>query len=330
MEKTSDKDGFPGLVHSKQKGLTMQTILGAGGAIGIELAKSLTAYTSKIRLVSRNPEKVNDTDHIISADLGERAQVFEAIKGSAIVYVTIGFPYKLKIWQQYWPKFIKNVIDACIEHNCKLVFFDNIYMYDPNFLDGMNEETPINPPSKKGKVRAEIAGMIMEKVKKGELEALIARSADFYGPNIKNSSILTEMVFKPLSTGKKANWMASLNYKHSFTYTPDAAKATALLGNSPQAYNQVWHLPTAKNPYTGKEWIEAIAKEMGVKPGIQVASRLIVKIMGLFIPIMREMPEMMYQYDRDYVFNSDKFDSHFNFKTTPYLEGIKEIVRSDY
>ena len=308
----------------------MQTILGAGGPIGIELAKALTAYTSKIRLVNRNPVKVNETDQLLAADLSDRKKVFEAVQGSSVVYVTVGFPYNLKIWQQNWPKFIKNVIDACIENNSKLVFFDNIYMYDANFLDGMDEETPINPSSKKGKVRAEIAAMIMDKVKEGQLEALIARSADFYGPSIKNSSMLTETVFKPLSTGKKANWMASLNHKHSFTYTPDAGKATALLGNSAEAYNQVWHLPTAKNPYTGKEWITAIANEMGVKPRFQVASSLIVKILGLFMPIMREMPEMMYQYDRDYVFNSDKFNSQFEFKTTSYLEGIKAIVKSDY
>ena len=307
----------------------MQTILGSGGAIGTELAKALREYTNDIRLVCRNPEKVNETDQLLPGDLLDGTKVYEAIQGSAVVYVTVGFPYNLKIWRQNWPNFIKNVIDACIENHCKLVFFDNIYMYDPNYLNGMNEETPINPPSKKGKIRAEIAAMIMDKVKIGELQALIARSADFYGPGIKNSSMLTEMVFKPLSNGKKANWMASLKYKHSFTYTPDAGKATALLGNSENAYNQVWHLPTAENPYTGKEWIEVIADEMGVKPKYQVASRLIVKIIGLFVPIMREMPEMMYQYDRDYVFNSDKFDSQFNFKTTPYLDGIKAIVKSD-
>lgn len=308
----------------------MQTILGSGGAIGVELAKALKEYTSQIRLVSRNPKKVNETDKLFKADLLNPNEVNDAVKGSSIVYVTVGFPYNFKIWKDCWPKFTENVIDACITHNCKLVFFDNIYMYDPDHLNGMNEETPINPPSKKGKIRAQIADMILSKVKEGKLTALIARSADFYGPGIKNTSMLTETVFKPLSSGKKANWMASLNFKHSFAYTPDAAKATALLGNSEKAYNQVWHLPTAKNPYTGREWIEAIAKEMGVKPKTQTATKFIVRILGLFIPLMREMPEMMYQYDRDYVFNSDKFDKHFDFKVTPYSDGIKEIVQSDY
>lgn len=308
----------------------MQTILGAGGAIGVELARALKDYTNKIRLVSRNPKKVNETDELFKADLLNATEVKNAVKGSSIVYVTVGFPYNYKTWKECWPKFTENVIDACIVNDCKLVFFDNIYMYDPNYLDGMDEETPINPPSKKGKIRAQIADMILSKVKEGKLTALIARSADFYGPGIKNTSMLTETVFNPFSSGKKANWMASLNYKHSFTYTPDAAKATALLGNSEEAYNQVWHLPTAKNPYTGREWIQAIAKEMGVAPKTQTAGKFIVRLLGLFIPLMREMPEMMYQYDRNYVFNSDKFEQQFNFKTTPYPDGIKEIVKSDY
>jgi len=308
----------------------MQTILGSGGAIGIELAKALKEFTSEVRLVSRNPQKVNTTDELLSADLLNQNDLNRAVRGSSIVYVTVGFPYNLKIWRENWPKFIKNVIDACIDNNCKLVFFDNIYMYDQNFLDGMTEDTPINPPSNKGKIRAEIAKMIMDKVEKGKLTALIARSADFYGPKIQNTSILTETVFKPLSNGKKANWMSSVNFKHSFTYTPDAGKATALLGNTEKAFNQIWHLPTAADPFTGKEWIEAIAKGMAVKPKYQAAPKFLVKIIGLFVPIMKEMVEMMYQYDRDYVFDSSKFENKFDFKPTPYIDGIKEIIKSDY
>ncbi len=308
----------------------MQTILGSGGIIGIELAKSLTAFTNEIRLVSRNPKKVNPTDELFAADLLNPAEVDKAVQGSSVVYITVGFPYNVKVWRQCWPGFVDSVIDACKKHACKLVFFDNIYMYDPAYLNGMTEETPTNPPSKKGKIRAEIADRIMEEVEKGTLTALIARSADFYGPQIQNTSVLTETVFKPLSQGKKANWMSSVDYKHSYTYTPDAGKATALLGNTEDAYNQIWHLPTTGNPYTGKEWIEVIAKEMGVKPRYLVASKWMMRIIGLFIPVMKEMPEMMYQYDRDYVFNSDKFEKRFDFKPTPYLDGIKAIVKSDY
>src|SRR6056300_1571380 len=101
----------------------MQTILGAGGAIGVELARALKEYTNDIRLVSRNPKKVNETDELFKADLLNASEVKNAVKGSSIVYVTVGFPYNLKIWKECWPKFTENVIDACMEYDCKLVFF---------------------------------------------------------------------------------------------------------------------------------------------------------------------------------------------------------------
>jgi nucleoside-diphosphate-sugar epimerase len=308
----------------------MQTILGSGGIIATELAKALTNYTKNIRLVSRNPKKVNDTDKLQKADLLNATEVEKAVEGSEVVYVTIGFPYNAKIWQKTWPAFMQNVIKACITNNAKLVLFDNIYMYDANHLNGMDEETPINPPSKKGKVRAEVVNLIMNAIKNDGLTALIARCADYYGPGIERNGMVREMIFKNFAAGKKANWLSSLNYKHSVTYTPDAGKATALLGNTEDAYNQVWHLPTASNPLTGRQWIETIAKAMDVDPKSQLATKFIVRIMGLFIPIMREMPEMLYQYDRDYVFDSSKFEKRFGIHPTSYSDGIAEIVKVDY
>ena len=308
----------------------MQTILGSGGAIGTALARELTEYTDEIRLVSRNPVKVNAGDELLAADLLKSGEVKKAVQGSDIVYVTVGFPYKAKFWQKNWPPFVDSVTEACMETGAKLVFFDNIYMYDPEHLDGMDENTPVRPPSKKGKVRADIAGRIMQLAEKGKLKALIARSADFYGPGIKNTSVLTEMVINPLSEGKTATWMGSMKFKHSYTYTPDAGKATALLGNTENAYNQVWHLPTAPDPMTGTEWVNAFASELGVKPKSRTASKMMLRLLGVFIPVMKEMVEMLYQYDRDYVFLSDKFEKEFNFSPTPYAEGIRTIVTEDY
>src|SRR5690554_2573109 len=134
----------------------MQTILGAGGAIGIELAKALPQYTEQIRLVSRNPSRVNPSDELYPADVTQKEEVYQAVKGSSVVYLTVGFAYSAKVWQEVWPRTIRNTIDACKEHGAKLVFFDNIYMYDEHYLDRMDENTPVKPPSKKGKIRADI------------------------------------------------------------------------------------------------------------------------------------------------------------------------------
>lgn len=304
----------------------MQTILGAGGTIGSELAKELKKYTSDIRLVSRKPKKVNETDQLFPADLTDTEQVKKAIAGSEIVYVVVGFEYNIKVWRREWVKLIKTVIEACKANKAKLVFFDNVYMYDRDFLSNMTEETPIRPTSKKGEVRAEVVKTIMDEVKAGRLEALIARAADFYGPK-NEKSFLIEVVPKNLKKGKAANWFVRLDKIHSFTYTPDAAKATAILGNTPDAYNQVWHLPTDSQKLTGKQWIELFAKEMNIAaPKISVLPAWLIAVIGWFVPFMKELHEMLYQYDRDYFFNSEKFEKRFDFKPTPYQEGVKRTI----
>lgn len=300
-----------------------QVILGAGGAIGKDLAKELKNYTQKVRLVSRNPQKINEDDELFPCDLTNSEFVEKAVKGAEVAYLTVGLPYRLKVWQQQWPVIMRNVISACKKHRCKLVFFDNMYLYDAEKLCPMIEETEVNPPSKKGKVRAQIAQMLMHEVETGELKALIARAADFYGPGISNS-MFNEAVVKNLKAGKKANWFCSLKYKHNFTFTPDAAKATALLGNTESAYGQVWHLPTAPAK-TMQEWIEATARELEVKPKTMVVSKSLVGILGLFNPLMREMKEMLYQYDRDYEFDSSKFETVFKMKPTPVTKALKQI-----
>lgn len=303
----------------------MQTILGANGTIGSVLAKELIQYTTDIRLVSRNPKKVNETDQLFPADLSDVSHVDKAVEGSEVVYLMVGFDYNTKVWQEKWPKLMRATIDACIKHKAKLVFFDNVYMYDAGQVGHMTEETKINAPSKKGKVRQEISEMILSEVKAGKLTGLIARSADFYGPN-NDKSFLIEVVYKKMKANKKPNWFIDATKKHSFTFTPDAAKATALLGNTADSYNQVWHLPTDKSNLTGQEFVNLFAKEMNGKTNISILPMWLIKTLGIFIPFMREMPEMMYQYNQDYFFDSSKFDKRFDFKTTPYEEGIKRTI----
>jgi nucleoside-diphosphate-sugar epimerase len=306
---------------------SMQTILGANGTIGSVLAKELNSYTNKIRLVSRNPKKVNPGDELFPADLSDPSEVEKAIAGSDVVYLLVGFDYNIKVWREKWPKLMRAAIDACIKHKAKLVFFDNVYLYDKAEISHMTEQSKENPPSEKGKVRKQVADMMMQDINNGKLTGLIARSADFYGP-FNEKSFLIEVVYKNFKKGKKANWFMNADKKHSFTYTPDAAKATAILGNSADTWNQVWHLPTDPNALTGKELIALFRKEMNGKPGVSVLPMWMLRMVGLFVPFMREMPEMMYQYDRDYIFDSTKFDRKFDFKTTSYAEGVHATVCS--
>lgn len=305
----------------------MQTILGAGGSAGIELAKQLKNYTDNIRLVNRNPQKVNNIDRLMKADLSDPASLDEAVKRSEVVYVTIAFEYKTSVWKEKWPMFMSNLIQSCNKHNAKIVFVDNMYMYDVDHLSNMTEETPIKPISEKGKVRAEIFNMLMIAVERKEITALVARGADFYGPKVKGS-YLTQTVMNNLLKDKNPQWLGKLDVIHSFTYSKDIGKALALLGNAPDAFNQVWHLPTYEGKLTSRQWIELFLKEMNMKKKIQSVPVWAMSLIGLFIPIIKELKDISYQLDRDYYFNSNKFNRRFNFTPTSPEEGVRKIVNA--
>jgi nucleoside-diphosphate-sugar epimerase len=220
---------------------------------------------------------------------------------------------------------MRNVIDACKEHNARLVFFDNVYMYGK--VNGwMTEETPMNPCSKKGEIRARIADMLLGEMRAGNVQALIARSADFYGPETPNS-FFNEMVLKNLAKGKKAQLLVSATKRHSMTYTRDAGKATAILGRTPEAFQQIWHLPTDKNALTSEELTRIAAEAFGVKNQYTVLSRTMLRFIGLFNGVVKESVEMLYQNEDDYLFDSSKFDNAFGVQPTSYADGIRETVR---
>ncbi len=305
----------------------MQTILGSGGIIGVEASFCLNEFTSQIRQVSRKPKKVNETDQIFPADLRIESEVRAAVKGSEIVYLTAGMPYNTKIWQETWPKVMQNTLKACEEHGAKLVFFDNVYMYGK--VDGwMTEETPTNPCSKKGEVRAKIAQMFTDAVARGNIAGLIARSADFYGPKATNTFV-GPMVFEKIFTGKKAQFLMTAKTRHSLTYTPDAARAMVILGNDSSAFGQIWHLPTDSNALTGEELVAEIAAISGLEAKYEVLKKWKIQIGSLFSPIVSETVEMLYQFNSHYLFDSTKFNRAYHPATT-YQQGIKTIYQSLY
>lgn len=304
----------------------MQTILGANGTIARELSKHLPQYTNQIRQVSRNPKKVNPTDELVTADLLNYVQTEKAVAGSEVVYLLAGLKYDVKTWEQQWPIVMRNTIDACKKNGSKLVFFDNVYAYG-QVNGAMTEETPFNPNSKKGEVRAKIATTLLDEIKQGNLQGMIVRAADFYGPGAL-LSLTHSTVNERLKAGRGAQWVGDPKKIHTFTYTPDAGRTVAIAGNTPSAYNQTWHALTSSEKITGDDYIR-IAYEILNKQykSPMVMSKLGVRLLGLFVPVLREFVEMMYQFENEYVFDSSKAEKAFNVKATPYKEGILETLK---
>ena len=298
----------------------MHTILGATGVIGRGLARVLAADGEHVRLVSRTPVRVNATDELLVADLLDPEATDRAVAGSSVAYLVAGLKYDVKVWREQWPRIMQNVIQACGRHDVRLVFFDNVYAY--GLVEGpMTEETSYNPISRKGEVRARIASGLLEAHRRGEVRALIARAADFYGPGA-TQSLVHATVFERLKQGKTPQWVGSPKAIHTFTYTPDAAGAVAVLGRSPEAFGQVWHLPTSGEQMSGERFVR-IACELAGRPyRLQVAPTWMLRLMGLFMPVLRENQEMMYQFEHDYRFDSHKIETAYGLAATPYRDGI--------
>ena len=305
----------------------MHTILGAGGAIGVELVSELAARGCRIRLVSRNPKSDAGPDQVVSADLANLDQTIKAVAGSQVAYLLVGLKYDVRIWRELWPRIMNNVIEACKRANSKLVFFDNVYAYG-RVVGPMIELTPFNPCSRKGEIRAQIASTLLNEITRGNLIALIARSADFYGPRVR-TSVANRLVLDKFAEAAKASWLVNDAVRHSWTFTPDAGKSLALLAESGSAWNQTWHVPTAPNPPTGSEFIQIAAKAFGVEPKYRVLSRPLIKVAGFFNSNIRESYEMLYQYDSEYLFDSTKFSTTFRIGPTSYGDGVAKCAIPD-
>lgn len=305
----------------------MQTILGSSGQIGQELAIALkNGFTDNIRLVSRNPKKVNDTDTLFAADLLDAEQTFRAVEGSEVVYLTAGLPMDTELWVAQWPILMRNVIDACEAHDAKLVYFDNTYMYPQTDMP-QKEDAPFQPNGAKGGVRAQIANMLLQAMKQGRIDAMICRAPEFYGPG-KTQSITNATVIDKLLAGEKAKVFLNDQTLRSLIYTPDASRAMALLGNTPDAFGQTWHLPCDDQRVTYKQFVQLAAKTFNTKGQYKMLKSWQFWLAAKFNKTIRDTTELLPRYRVDNIFVSDKFKSRFpDFRVTTLPEGLTVIYQ---
>ena len=304
----------------------MQTILGANGVIGEELAKELRAnHTEAIRLVGRHPERVHPNDQLVKGDLLDADSVVKALVDTEIAYLTVGLPYKSDIWLRDWPIILGNVIAGCKQQNCKLVYFDNTYAY-PQASAIQTEETPLISKGKKGRAKKEAAELLLRAIDAEEIEGAICRAPEFYGPG-KTKGITNMLVFENLKKGKKPKILLKDDVLRTLIYTPDAGKGMALIGNTTDAYGQTWHLPCDEGRLTYKGFIGEIAKQLGREIKYTVLSPFLLRLASLFDNNAKETLELLPRYAIDNLFDSSKFKKRFpEFKVTSYTDGIATIL----
>jgi nucleoside-diphosphate-sugar epimerase len=307
----------------------LHVVLGAGGGTGGAIVRELVGQGRRVRAVSRGGRVAASYGALppalfedVAADVTEREQLRRALDGADVVYHCAQPAYTR--WPQEFPAMTRGILAATIAAGVKLVFADNLYMYGP--VEGpMTEQTPPVAQTKKGKVRVAMAAELLEAHRDGALRVVIGRSSDYYGPGGLGSA-LGERFFKAVLAGKKAQWFVDLDQPHTLSYLPDMARAFVILGERDEADGQVWHTPAAE-AQTGRQYIELAARVAGTVTKPAVLGPGTVRMLGVFVPVLREFPELLYQYDRPFVMAADKFEAAFGpFVVTPHEDALRATL----
>lgn len=230
-----------------------------------------------------------------------------------------------ELWEKQFPVMMANVIAACQEHDCKLVFFDNTYMY-PRTSAVQTEDMAFEPTGRKAAVRAQMATMLQDAMDAGSIDAVICRAPEFYGPG-KTQSLTNSVVFDRIKAGKRPMIPLSANTRRTLIWTPDASRAMALIGNTPDAFGQTWHLPVDPGRLSYRRMIEIASQVAGRKISYVTVPRIAFAAGGLFNPAVKEAQELLPRYRQDNIFDSSKFASRFpEFNVTTYREGIAQLL----
>jgi len=267
----------------------------------------------------------------IAADVTKYDQLAPIVPVGSVVYLLTGLRYDTRVWKEQWPGLMDVVIRVCQERRAFLVFFDNTYMYGRTSTP-MTERTPYRPTSHKGMVRAAVAQQLEDAWRLGKVRGVIARAADLYGPGLEHSSFVNALVVRRLLEGKRPQWPGRLERLHSLTYIGDVGGALLRLVFDPTAQNQVWHLPTRRPPMSGSALIKLVAEGVGGSVGGRSRPTVLrphsIRLRGMLDRTVGEVSEMLYQTRYDYIFDSTKFERHFQVPPTSYEQGVRFTVTS--
>ncbi|MHA1200331.1 MAG: NAD-dependent epimerase/dehydratase family protein [Candidatus Heimdallarchaeaceae archaeon] len=302
-------------------------VLGATGGLGSAVVFELSKRERSVVAVTRNIQKAKKLFQDINveirqADLMDQKDTIDAVQGSDVVYHCANVNYTK--WLKEFPIINNNILAAVKEVGANLVFADNLYMYGKMQGDKISEEHPLNAESKKGKLRIRLAEQILDAHSNGEINAVIVRFGDFYGPNVVNG--FTKPLLENPVKGKAATWLEDLDKKHSLMYIRDAARGMVTASEHPNSYGQIFHVEGAE-PVTGREFISMIFQELNQEPKMKVLSENTIKILSLFIPIVKELKELIYEWKYPFIIDGTKYAS--TFKTTEHTShnvAIKETL----
>jgi nucleoside-diphosphate-sugar epimerase len=297
------------------------------GPLGKSTARELHKLGHRVRIINRSGQSGDlpvDVE-IIKGDAYDPEFTRAITKRATSVYQCAQPLYTQ--WAGNFPRLQKSILEAAASNNARLMIAENLYMYGEANGQALQENHSYNAKTKKGTVRAEMARAALEAHQSGRVRVALVRGSNFFGPEDQNQG---NLVFKPALQGKAINLLGKLDQAHTFTYTKDFARALAIVGTvdltlEHQTYGRAWHVPSAA-PITQRQLLGLIEQQLGHKPKFQTVGALILNVMGLFNPIMKEVIEMLYEWTQPFVMDSSDFQKTFGMKPTSLEIAVKETL----
>jgi nucleoside-diphosphate-sugar epimerase len=295
------------------------------GAVGMSVMDELIRRGSRrVRMVNRSGRtSVPEGVEVVGGDATDEAFAREASKGASVVYFALNPPYNK--WPELFPPLQAGVLEGAASAGAKLIAMENLYMFGPTGGRPITEDLPHAPNTRKGRVRAMMSKELMEAHRSGKVRVAIGRASDFFGPRVLVSAA-GEQVFGRTVEGKSAQVAGDPDQPHTYSYAPDIGRGLVILGEHEEALGQAWHLPSPET-LTTRQFVEMIFEEVGKPARVQAAPKILLRAMGLFNPGMREIIEMLYEFEEPFVVDASRFEREFGEQATPLREAIQHTVR---
>ena len=290
------------------------------GPVGMAVMEELLSKGKRIRLISQRGKGIVPAGvELRKGEAGDPRQTTELCQGAAVVYNCTNPPYTM--WPEIFPVLQHGVMEGASAAGAKLVVMENLYMYGPTRGKPMTEDTPMQARDRKGMTRARMAMEILEAHKSGKVRTVSARASDFYGPRVL-ASAMGERVFYPALANSAAQVLGNPDMLHTFIFIKDIGKAMVILGEREEALGQAWHIPGAQT-VTTRQFIEMVYKQAGNEIRIKAASKLMATVIGMFNPTLRELAEIIYQFEQPFILDHSKYVKKFGDHSTPLPEAIR-------
>ena len=303
----------------------LHVVFGAG-QVGYPLAQQLVASGRRVRIARRSAGGVPPGCEIAVGDAADLSFCASAVAGAAAVYHCMNPPYDSRIWADVLPRYMDNLIVASGRGGARLVALDNVYMLGRPHGRALNEDSPMNPSSRKGAIRARVAARLFDAHHRGEVLATSGRASDFYGPGGTQTG-LGDFFWPRVLGGGRAYMPFSLDVIHTYHYIPDVAAGLAMLGCAgPEVYGRPWMLPCVPAG-TLRDLVTRIAGHLDRPIKVAQVPSWVISTAGLVVPLMSELAEMAYQWQEPFVIDDSQFRARFDARPTDVDVAAAETAR---